>query len=88
MAIPYVSLNQAGFKAPDPKRPKTPLEAYLTKTHGNLHGVIPVLMNKPGASQATVAQALSTAEVSVSRAWVGAWLRDNGYRKLIRWERK
>lgn len=80
MAILYGSLNQAGFKAPDSKG--TPLEQLLTERHGDLHQVIPELLNQKGANTATVSKALG-----VSRAWLSDWLKANGYRRSTRWER-
>lgn len=70
-----------------PPANQTPLEAYLTATHGDLHDVIPSLLAQ-SMSQADVARALSTPARFVSQAWLSNWLAAHGYRKTVRWERE
>jgi transcriptional regulator with PAS, ATPase and Fis domain len=75
------SVIQAGFKAPKPE--PTPTEALLNNRHGNLHTVIPDMLNQHGATLQTVSKALG-----VSSAWLSLWLKKYGYRRISRWERK
>lgn len=64
----------------------TPLEAYLTRVHGNLHDVIPHLVADEGSLE-RAANALSDDMQTVSYAWVRRWLLANGYTRVSRWER-
>jgi len=84
MATPYVSLNQASFKAPgSPGDDLTDKEALLTMKFGDLHQYIPQQLNKRGVTQAQLAKTMN-----VSAAWLSYWLKRNGYTRVNRWERK
>lgn len=79
--------NYNGFTSDSEPTPDlTPLEAYLTRTHGNLHDVIPDLYAREGTLDG-VAAALSDDMQSVSYGWVHRWLMRNGYTRVSRWER-
>lgn len=51
----------------------------LEQRHGDLHNVIPALVNKKGQNGAAL-------ELGVSGATISNWLKDNGYRQVIRYE--
>lgn len=53
----------------------------LEKEHGDLHRVIPEMVNNFGQSEA--ARRLCVSQTTISR-----WLRQNGYEYRIVWERK
>lgn len=52
----------------------------LQERHGDLHAVIPPRVNERG-------QAEAARELGVSAATISTWLKDNGYRMVIRYER-
>jgi hypothetical protein len=52
----------------------------LEKKHGDLHKVIPPLVNENGQDEA--ARTLETTQATISN-----WLRANGYVKRATWER-
>lgn len=52
----------------------------LEAAHGNLHDVIPDLVNQKG-------QAGAAAALGVSGATISTWLKDNGYKQVIRYIR-
>jgi len=54
----------------------------LEQTHGDLRKVIPDVVNRTG-SQAEAARELGISTASVSR-----WLKDNGFRPVVKWERE
>lgn len=63
-------------------------ERYLTDKHGDLHQVIPEMLES--RTQYEVAKELSDTVVYVSQAWVSDWLRGGNaagtvYRQKRRW---
>lgn len=50
----------------------------LERERGNLHDLIPALVNERG-------QAGAAAALGVSGATISTWLRDNGYRQSVRY---
>ena len=52
----------------------------IEREHKDLHSVIPKLVNEHGQAQA--AQLLGISQTTVSK-----WLKDNGYVRVIRFER-
>lgn len=50
------------------------------RLEGDLHRVIPKLVNQGG-------QALAAQVLKVSQATISTWLKQNGYRKIERWEK-
>lgn len=63
----------------------TPLEAYLSTVHGDLHTVIPMLASTMTLKQ--TARELSDDKCSVSAGWLSWWLKENGYSRSYRWVR-
>lgn len=55
---------------------KSTVENLLQAQHGDLHGVIPVLVAESGARRAA-------SKLGVSQAWVYRWLKRNGYRRAL-----
>jgi len=63
-------------------------ERYLTITHGDLHEVIPELLQTH--TQAELAEYLSDDVANITPSWVAAWLSGRNaagvsYRRLRRW---
>lgn len=54
----------------------------IERDRGALEKVIPELLNKYNGQQNQVAR-----ELGVSGSTVSTWLRVNGYRRIVRWER-
>lgn len=52
----------------------------LEKERGDLHKIIPSLVNQGG-------QNLAANNLNVSAATIGKWLKDNGYKQIVRYER-
>ncbi len=52
----------------------------VERLEGDLHEVIPKLVNQGGQSFAALV-------LKVSQATISTWLKDNGYRKIERWEK-
>lgn len=61
------------------------IEKQLSSIHGDLHKKIPKLVNRCGQEQA--ARRLSKNELVIRQAWISRWLRTNGYKRRIIWER-
>lgn len=54
----------------------------VERQHGDLHTVIIEALNKANGLQRVAA-----AELGVSAPTISLWLKKNGYRPIIRWER-
>jgi hypothetical protein len=52
----------------------------VERLEGDLHEVIPKLVNQGG-------QAFAAIVLKVSQATISTWLKSNGYRKIERWEK-
>lgn len=52
----------------------------VARLEGDLHAVIPNLVNQGG-------QALAAQVLKVSQATISNWLKSNGYKKVERWEK-
>lgn len=83
MAMNHHSVIQARSQAPKPEHDPTPTEKLLSEKHGDLQQVIPAMLNKRGATLATVSKALG-----VSSAWLSLWLKRHNYRRVNRWEKR
>jgi alpha-beta hydrolase superfamily lysophospholipase len=59
-------------------------ELALILLHGDLDDVIPRLATEVGIQEA--ANRLSTPQVRINHVWVARWLKNNGYRRVARWE--
>ena len=57
------------------------IERLLTAQHGNLHQVIPDMVQKMG-------QVGASQKLGVTQNWVSRWLRDNGYEPRIVYVRR
>jgi DNA invertase Pin-like site-specific DNA recombinase len=58
---------------------KTPtIEKLLAKQHGDLHELIPQMVNEKGQSK-------TADELGVHQGWISRWLNRNGYRQVIQW---
>lgn len=52
----------------------------IEQEHGDLHNLIPPLVNKLG-------QAPAAEKLGVAASTINLWLKENGYQKVIRYER-
>lgn len=62
-------------------RPNKLLE--IERERGDLHQVIPALVNQNDGMQNKAARILGVSSVTIS-----LWLKKNGYRPVVRWERE
>jgi len=55
----------------------------IERSQGDLHQVIPPLINDNNGLQSAAARSLGVTQSTISN-----WLRKNGYRPIVRWERE
>lgn len=55
----------------------------VERAHGNLETVIPETVNRFNGNQRRAAEFLNVSSATISR-----WLKENGYRPVVRWERE
>lgn len=53
----------------------------IENKYGDLHRVIPDLVNKQG-------QAETARELDVTQATISIWLKENGYKRIVQWVRE
>lgn len=53
-------------------------ERYLTEKHGDLHKVVPALVNQHGQLGAAL-------RLGVTQNWVSRWLKENGYIRVAQY---
>lgn len=53
----------------------------VERERGDLHKVIPPLVNAGG-------QKAAAAALNVTQATISGWLRKNGYQQIVKWERE
>jgi hypothetical protein len=57
---------------------KSTIERLLEDQHGDLHEVIPALVEQHGQHKAAYL-------LGVHQSWISTWLRKNGYIQEVRW---